>query len=194
MKREKTLQRGVCVAVSALFAAALCAAPLGVSANSALYEWQGSIAGGVTVQEEDCPVVVERERLVRLPAEYPYPKDQAMTMMRKEWPDMTDEQFQALMDNGRVDWRFLNGQIFCHDDFIETSRNYPLEAPGLKSETEDTSARDQMLARMKAEGGLAARITIRASIQPREHAPGARIQAWLPIPAACLQQSEIELL
>ena len=96
---------------------------------------------------------VERERLVRLPAEYPYPKDQAMTMMRKEWPDMTDEQFQALMDNGRVDWRFLNGQIFCHDDFIETSRNYPLEAPGLKSETEDTSARDQMLARMKAEGG-----------------------------------------
>ena len=137
---------------------------------------------------------VERERLVRLPAEYPYPKDQAMTMMRKEWPDMTDEQFQALMDNGRVDWRFLNGQIFCHDDFIETSRNYPLEAPGLKSETEDTSARDQMLARMKAEGGLAARITIRASIQPREHAPGARIQAWLPIPAACLQQSEIELL
>ena len=59
---------------------------------------------------------VERERLVRLPAEYPYPKDQAMAMMRKEWPDMTDEQFQALMDNGRVDWRFLNGQIFCHAD------------------------------------------------------------------------------
>ena len=50
MKREKTLQRGVCMAVSALFAAALCAAPLGVSANSALYEWQGGIAGGVTVQ------------------------------------------------------------------------------------------------------------------------------------------------
>lgn len=52
------------MALSALFAAALCAAPLGVSANSALYEWQGSIAGGVIVQEEDCPVAVERERLV----------------------------------------------------------------------------------------------------------------------------------
>ena len=71
MKREKTLQRGVCMAVSALFAAALCAAPLGVSANSALYEWQGSIAGGVTVQEEDCPVVVERERLVFTVGELP---------------------------------------------------------------------------------------------------------------------------
>lgn len=71
MKREKSLQRGVCVAVSVLFAAALCAAPLGVSANSALYEWQGSIAGGVTVQEEDCPVVVERERLVFTVGELP---------------------------------------------------------------------------------------------------------------------------
>lgn len=99
---------------------------------------------------------VERERLFRLPAEYPYPIDQAKAMMRREWPDMTDSQFQALMDNGRVDWRFIDGQIFCHDDFIETSRNYPLEAPGLKPEQEDTSARDQMLARMKAEGGLAA--------------------------------------
>ena len=137
---------------------------------------------------------VERERLFRLPAEYPYPIDQAKAMMRREWPDMTDSQFQALMDNGRVDWRFIDGQIFCHDDFIETSRNYPLEAPGLKPEQEDTSARDQMLARMKAEGGLAARITIRASIQPRESTPGARVQAWLPIPASCPQQSEIELL
>ena len=72
---------------------------------------------------------VERERLFRLPAEYPYPIDQAKAMMRREWPDMTDSQFQALMDNGRVDWRFIDGQIFCHDDFIETSRNYPLEAP-----------------------------------------------------------------
>lgn len=71
MKREKTLQRGVCMAFSALFAAALCAAPLGVSANSALYEWQGSIAGGVTVQEENCPVVVERERLVFMVGELP---------------------------------------------------------------------------------------------------------------------------
>ena len=69
-----------------------------------------------------------------------------------------------------------------------------LEAPGLKPEQEDTSARDQMLARMKAEGGLAARITIRASIQPRESTPSARVQAWLPIPASCPQQSEIELL
>lgn len=137
---------------------------------------------------------VERERLFRLPAEYPYPIDQAKAMMRREWPDMTDSQFQALMDNGRVDWRFIDGQIFCHDDFIETSRNYPLEAPGLKPEQEDTSARNQMLARMKAEGGLAARITIRASIQPRESTPSARVQAWLPIPASCPQQSEIELL
>ena len=38
---------------------------------------------------------VERERLFRLPAEYPYPIDQAKAMMRREWPDMTDSQFQA---------------------------------------------------------------------------------------------------
>lgn len=74
MKREKTLQRGVCVAVSALFAAALCAAPLGVSANSALYLWEGSAAGGVAVVGGECPVTVESETLVftinDLPTDY----------------------------------------------------------------------------------------------------------------------------
>ena len=136
----------------------------------------------------------ERIRLERLPQNYPYSQDEAKAMMRQEWPDMTDAQFQHLLDAGRIDWRIINGRLYVHDDFIDSSRMYPEDAPGLKPEAEDTTARDQMLARMEAEGGLAARITIKAEIQPKEAADGRRVQAWLPIPAACPQQSEIELL
>lgn len=136
----------------------------------------------------------ERVRLERLPQNYPYSQDEAKAMMRQEWPDMTDAQFQHLLDAGHIDWRIINGRLYVHDDFMDTSRIYPEDAPGLKPEVEDTTARDQMLDRMEAEGGLAARITIKAEIQPREAANGRRVQAWLPIPAACPQQSEIELL
>jgi transglutaminase-like putative cysteine protease len=47
---------------------------------------------------------------------------------------------------------------------------------------------------MKAEGGLAARITLRATIQAKEPSVGKSVQAWLPIPAQRHQQSEIEFL
>lgn len=136
----------------------------------------------------------ERIRLERLPENYPYSEEETKAMMRAEWPDMTDGQFQALVDNGRIDWRYINGQPHYHEDFLGSVRMYPREAPGLKQEPEDNTARDQMLARMKAEGGLAARITIRASIRSKEPAAGKPVRAWLPIPAACPQQSEIELL
>lgn len=136
----------------------------------------------------------ERVRLERLPQNYPYTAQQAKDMMRQEWPDMSDGQFQYLLDRGRIDWRIINGQLRCHDDFLDTCRAYPQDAPGLRQEPEDNTQRDAMLARMRAEGGLAARVTVKASIRPREGAAGKSVQAWLPIPAACLQQSQIEFL
>lgn len=136
----------------------------------------------------------ERIRLERMPKNYPYTEEQAKAIMRQEWPDMTDDQFQTLLDNGRIDWRYINGQVCCHESFLGSVRLYPKEAPGLKQTPEDTSERDAMLARMKAEGGLAARITLTASIRPKTPADGKLVQAWLPFPSPVHQQSEIEIL
>lgn len=136
----------------------------------------------------------ERLRLSRLPGDYPYSRKEALAMIRAEWPQCTEEQFDALVDGGRIDWRMIDGELRCHERFLESLRIYPKEAPGLKQEETDNTLRDQVLARMEAEGELTACITLRASIRTLVPVEGREVQAWLPIPAACPQQSEIRIL
>ena len=72
---------------------------------------------------------VERLRLERLPRDYPYSRAQAVELIRAEWPDFTDAQFDALVDAGRIDWRMLGGALRVHEGFLDSLRLYPKEAP-----------------------------------------------------------------
>ena len=136
----------------------------------------------------------ERVRLQRLPRDYPYPRVQALELLRREWKDITDGQFDALVDAGRADWRYINGEMRLHGDFVDSLRIYPKEAVGLAPEAEDNTLRNQILARMEAEGSLTAVITLRAAIRSKQAPAGREVQAWLPIPLECPQQSGIEFL
>lgn len=137
---------------------------------------------------------VERERLNRLPEEYPHTIPETKAQFREEWPTMTDADFQALLDAGRIDWRNLNGEPHCSARALESCRLYPAEAPGLTPPPPDPAWRTDMLRRMRTESGLSSRITIRATIRPTRPSTGEHIQAWLPIPSPRFQQSEVELL
>ena len=136
----------------------------------------------------------ERLRLERLPHDYPYARAQAVELLRREWPDFPEERFDVLLDGGRIDWRMVDGGLRVHREFLESLRIYPKEAPGLFHGDVDNTERDALLARMEEAGALTARITLRASIRALESVAGREVQAWLPIPAACPQQSEIQLL
>ena len=136
----------------------------------------------------------ERVRLERLGHDYPFTRAEAVGQIRAEWPEFTEEQFDALVDGGRIDWRMLGGEMHIHERFLESLRIYPREAPGLRPERADHTERDAMLARMEREGSLTARITLRASIRALVPVEGRAVQAWLPIPAACPQQSGIQIL
>lgn len=139
-------------------------------------------------------LTAERIRLERLPYDYSLDRSQALAQLRKEWPACSDEQFDALVDHGRIDWRMVNREPHYHSRFLESLRLYPALAPGLKPESADNTYRDQTLSRMHAEGSLTARITLRTSIQACGDVSGQEVQAWLPIPSCCPQQSEIEIL
>lgn len=138
----------------------------------------------------------ERLRLSRLERNFPYDRAAAIALVQKEWPEFTPEQFDALVDARRVDWRYVNGQPHFHSRFVNSLRVYPDEVPGLKVKPEDHTARDEMLSRMEERGELSADITLRAYIRTTAPSVGKAVQAWLPIPAACPQQDEryIEIL
>ncbi len=136
----------------------------------------------------------EEDRLARLESSYPYTRAQALSLLRDEWTDCTEAQFDALVDGGRIDWRHVNGEERYIGSFVGALRNYPKEAPGLKHKIEDHTRRNEMLSRMKAEGSLTAVITIKHTIRSKAPAGGKKVQAWLPFPADCPQQAEIEIL
>ena len=136
----------------------------------------------------------ELDRLSRLETEYPYDRPAAIALVRKEWPEFTEARFDELVDARRIDWRYVNGKERFHNRFLSSLRLYPKEVPGLIQKEEDHTHRDEILARMEKQGSITARITLKAAIRPNRSSSGKRVQAWLPFPARCPQQSEIELL
>lgn len=148
------------------------------------------------IQPELAPRLrVERERLLRLEENYSLTRDAAIAQVRQEWETFTEEEFDTLVENRRIDWRYINGEMRYHNRFLSCIRLYAAtEAPGLKPVVVDTVQRDDMLARMEKEGGLSATITVRASIRAVVPTAGKKVQAWLPVPALCPQQSEVEIL
>ena len=173
--------------------------PPDIARRKAMGDLEGALRLIDRCLEKDLPEMAprlrcEKIRLERLPRDYPYDRAAAMALMREEWPDMTEEQFDTLVESGRIDWRCIHGQPHYHEDFLGSVRIYPAEAPGLKQKAEDHTQRNAVLRRMEEEGELTAEITLKASIRPKVSAGGKLVQAWLPIPADCPQQSHIEIL
>ena len=137
----------------------------------------------------------EHHRMGRLARQYSVSFDRALELIRAEWPEFTRAQFDELIERKRIDWRFIEGEPRVLENFLDSLRVYPSEVPGLREDDpSDTTTRDAMLLRMREEGGAAYRITARACISVPGALPGEAVRAWLPVPAAAPQQSQIEIL
>lgn len=138
-----------------------------------------------------------RQIMHRIPASYTLDRDAAIALVQKEIPDFTPAEFDALVDADRIDWRYIEGKPYYLNRFLEALRLYPdMIARGLTAEPE-AGVRGPVIEAMREKGSLSATITIRSTIGPDPAMvtdPDAELLAWLPIPAACEQQSEIEIL
>ena len=137
---------------------------------------------------------IEAHRLSRLAQQYSASPEQALEELARECPGFTREDLERLMARGRIDWRMVEGEVRFVGSYMDALRVYAHEIPGLKAPHKDTSARDAAIAQMRERGVASWRMTLRASLAvPGAHA-GERVRAWLPVAAACPQQSEIEVL
>ena len=157
-------------------------------------------------------MLAQREMMRRIPAEYCYTEDEAVARMQGMVRDFTREEFRLLVKEGRVDWRFVEGEKHYLDRFAETllATHADLAARQIDPPAPGTSAREfrnRQHEQMERDGQASARITLKTSVGMSDEAfaaalAGAKaegrnsvhVRAWLPIPAACLSQSEIELL
>ena len=149
----------------------------------------------------------QKEIMRRMPDLYPYTKAAALDRIRQDIPDFTMEELEHYIDLGQVTWHYIRGELRLLRSFFGTLRKtqpefaarLPQQAPqtGASHELLDRNARLDRAARlMREKGSMSARIRVRAQIAIADDAfvPGETYRVWLPIPAACIQQSEIRLL
>ena len=149
---------------------------------------------------------VHREMLLRLPEEYPYSREDALSIIRGYIPEYTEAELDALIDTRRIRWIYIDGQMRIFNRFFSSvckampdfARRAGVQLPGVESATSGSQADsllDVSMRRMKESGSLSARIRIRATVKMKDanFVPGMFVRVHLPIPAACQQQSDIRI-
>lgn len=136
---------------------------------------------------------IEKERLRRLPARHPYNRSQAIEKAREYIPALTEKQFDALEDQGRISFIYFNGEKRYFLRFVKTLRMFP-EITGVP-ESPESEWLDPVIEQIRTKGSITQRITLESfvSVEPESFVPG-DYTIHLPFPIPCAQQSGIELL
>lgn len=155
------------------------------------------------LQDEKTPdpirncMIAQREMILRLPAEFPFNRQQAMEELTRQIPDFTEAELDELLDSNRINWTYINGEMHFFDRFVDTLlKTEPdlARRAGIPEKTADARTRlDRTMAMMKEKGSLAMRIRVRATLRLKDEffTPGMFVRAHLPVPIPCDQQSDI---
>ena len=150
-------------------------------------------------------LIVQREIISRVEADYPYTKEEAIAIIREHIPDFEEAEFDERVDNGRIRWIYVNGEMKIFNRFFLSmvKADLPFAAragvtlPGVESNANKNvkGLVDRTIETMMEKGSMTNRIRIRASVKVKDEVfeKGMFIRAHLPIPAACEQQSDIQI-
>lgn len=151
-------------------------------------------------------LIVQREIIKRLPENYIYTKPQALARIRERIPDFTEEEFDQMDLDNRLDWIYIQGVPHYFDRFYETlvktdpafairagERNVLSDGGSTSGAVEDPLDRTARI--MKETGSFSNRICVQATVRLKDELfkPGTFVRAHLPIPSACDQQSDIRI-
>lgn len=155
-------------------------------------------------------LLANREQMRRLPADYPFDRAMALDKLMRNVAGFSESEFDVLLRAQRLDWRFVEGrQCFArrfYESLLDTDEGYAARA-GQPLATEKRRRQHEAILRMEKNGVQKAKIRLRLTLRPTEEAFQKALAAakaagrdkvkarfWLPLPAACPAQSEIELV
>lgn len=176
-------------------------------------KWYGDFEGAIHLidlwLERDIPEMqraklkLEREILQVLPLEYIMTYQEALDALRKKVPDLTEKEFAALKDNGKIDWIYVNGEERYLDDIVDTlltvNPTFRKRAvkfdPSLSEPDEEEKALLKVIQQIKEQKSMDYYFHIKASVHISDEAfhPG-RVKVHIPIPCFCKQIQKINIL
>lgn len=156
-----------------------------------------ALKGSLLVQKMVCQL---------LPTEFPYSCGEALEIIRKNIPDFTMEELEAYIDERRIRWIYVDGELRIFNRFFSSlckaapgfAQRAGIQMAGVESAvggSKEDSRLDISMKKMKAKGSMTNRIRIRATVKMKDEffTPGMFVRAHLPIPKDCQQQSGIRI-
>ena len=169
-------------------------------------KWAGDLEGAVQAIDRrlsrELPemlrarLICERERIRRLPTQYPWNRAQALEKLRELVPSVTEQQFDDLELSGCIDFIYLHGEKRYFVRFHRSIARHPdLMRQAGKEVRPVNDWLDPMVREIKEKGSLTRRITMETSVyvEKEDFLPGEYL-VHLPFPAPSAQQSDIRLL
>lgn len=149
-------------------------------------------------------LLAQREMILRMPADYPYTRREAVQILQNHIPDFSEEEFDTCVDAGKIGWIYMDGEMHFFNRFFQTmckadpafAIRASVQLTGVESDVNGNQKEhrlDRCIRIMQQNGTMTNRIRIRASMKIKEDSftPGMFVRAHLPVPSACEQQSDI---
>ncbi len=168
-------------------------------------KWAGDLTGAVKAidrrLQQELPNMMrarlecERERIRRLPTQYPWNRAQAIEKLRELVPSVTEEQFDAWELDGRIDFIYIDGEKRY---FIRSHRSIAKHPDLMRQAGREVSPAnewlDPMIRHIREKGSMSCSITLETSVyvEKDDFVPGEYL-VHLPYPADAAQQSDIRL-
>ena len=140
---------------------------------------------------------LEKQRIERMSANYPYTRLQAINMAQVAIPELTDAEFDEMELRGDIQYMYIDGQKRYFESFL--SSLYRLRPDMARRAGTFKGPKNELLdaaiAEIKQNGVLSYRMHICASLEVNESAfqPG-DYRVHLPLPAISAQQSDIRII
>ena len=136
-------------------------------------------------------LMLERAIVERIPGDYPYDFDAALSLLQSELAGFTAAELDACIDAGKVDFIYLNGALRLHRLFLSTLIKTRPELEGrvinparLAYKRQNFAILDDIIREMAENGGAARRWHMRHTLRIRPEAvrPGREVLVHLPLP------------
>lgn len=141
-------------------------------------------------------LICERERIRRLPTQYPWTRSEAIAKLREIVPSATEEQFDEWELQGRIDFIYIHGEkryfVRCHRSI---TKHPDLVRQAGRPVTPENEWLDPMIRELIEKGSMSKRITLETSVyvDKEDFVPG-EYKVHLPYPAQSAQQHDITLI
>ena len=145
-----------------------------------------------------CRLELELKNMDNLKACYTLSKEEALERVRERIPDMTEEEFDKLQLEGKIDWIYLEGAVMYHDGFCATLfKVYPdLWKRSVTGDQSDYRVLEELVSDLKDGQETSCHIHIRQelSIAPEALEEGRKIYVHMPIPRERQQIKNLKMI